>query len=402
MKIGSNSTAPRKPGPVLFFAWLAILFCPGHDAASALEASDSLKADVLGIIKNTQDISFEQDEQLEAAATTAAVQLAGSEQGAGRGEEDIYDAINSALRRHGVTDVKIFHAAIITDSRDDLLESFSAFMRMDGFNQIDGRHIGLEAFITDSKALCVLICADRIVTLSGVPGRISKPSKVMVKGTVLKKVGGLHVIVQTPGMDFLKPTVTIKGGSFTALLPLNGSTGRYRIEVLGDLGYGPSVLNLFTVTVGSAEAGEGEFVADKTAAAAAEAKPGQGKNRNAWSLFHLINALRAGQNLPGLKVDEALTQAALSHVKDMKKGGYFGHTSPSKGAFDARIKAAGIKSSSISEVITEAAGPEDALKNLISSPSHLMQILGKGYTHMGAALVKTGGKRLFVVVFAKF
>ncbi|MFH1435278.1 MAG: CAP domain-containing protein [Pseudomonadota bacterium] len=396
MRIGFHSPAP------LVFTWLTLVLCPGLGGAGAREATDSLKADILGIINSTPGISFEQDQQLEAAAGTAAVEIAGSGQDAGSGQEAVHEAIVSALRRHAVTDAKIFHAAIISDSRGDLLESFTAFMKMDGFEQIDGRHIGIEAFITDSKALCVLICVDRVVTMSGVPGRIAKPAKVMVKGTALKKVEGLHVMVQTPGMDFLKPTVHIKGSTFTVLLPLNGSAGQYRIEVLGDLGYGPSVLNLFTITVGSGEAGENEFEAARTAAAAAKAKPGKGKNRNAWGLFHLINALRAVENLPELKVDEALTQTALSHVKDMKKGAYFGHTSPSQGTFDARIKAAGVKSSSVSEVITEAAGPEGALKNLIASPSHLMQILGKDYTHMGAALIKTGQGRLFVVVFAKY
>ncbi len=403
MRIGPNSTAPRKLGPVLFLAWLAILFCPGLDDAGAREAADSLKTEILGIINSASGISFEQDQQLEAAATTAAVEIAGSGQEAGSSQEAVYEAILSSLRRHGVTDAKIFHAAIISDSREDLLESFTAFMKMDGFEQVDGTTIGLEAFITDSKALCVLICVDRVVTLSGVPGRILKPSKVMVKGTVLKKAGGLHIIVQTPDMDFLKPTVSIKDSAFTALLPLNGSAGQYRIEVLGDLGYGPSVLNLFTIAVGSGEAaGEGDFAAQKTASAVVKAKPGKGKNRNAWGLFHLINALRAVENLPELKVDEALTQAALSHVKDMKKGAYFGHTSPSRGTFDARIKEAGIKSSSVSEVITEAGGPQGALKNLIASPSHLMQIIGKGYTHMGAALIRTGQGRLFVVILAEY
>jgi hypothetical protein len=331
------------------------------------------------------------DEDLDAAADAAAGEILDGEGEAGKA---IQETVLSEIREQGVTDARVMPLVITAGSMEDLLESLGKMLGEKWASLLDGRTIGVGARSGDGRAACVIVAVDRVLRLKGVVQAIAKPAKLLLKGAIVREACALQVIVQSPGLEFFKPTLTIKGKEFSVLLPLDGGEGCYRIEILGDVGFGPAVLNLFTTCVGKAAGGAGAAWPSAAALGA-----GKAKNR-AWALFHLIDALRSSRGLGALKVKGLLAAAALEHARDMKANGFFGHTSPTAGTFEARMKKAGITSTSAAEVLAVADDPAKAFENLAASPSHLSQMLEGGYTAMGVAAVKAQEGWLFVAVMA--
>jgi uncharacterized protein YkwD len=365
--------------------------------ASAGQTWSTLKTAVLDLVRQKVGPDLALDDAIGAAAAAAAEKLFGSLPGAGQDEEQIHENILEALEEAGVTDRNYYPVTIVAGSPGDLLESLSAFLQSKGAPSLEGMSIGLEALSGSQGAVCVLLCVDRVIELKNVPTRVAKPAKVLLKGRILKKAGGLQVVVQTPDLKFLRPTIKIKASDFIVALPFGGGPGRYRVEVLGDLGYGPVVLNLFDALVGPP--GEAGQAPPEKVIAAEAAKKGTSKNK-AWALFHSINALRDRQGLPPLQVDASLSLAALNHGRDMKKNGFFGHTSPNEGTLESRLKKLGIESPGAAEVMTISHTPQGALLNLAASPSHLCRLLDKAFNRMGIAAVKTPERFIFVAVLA--
>jgi hypothetical protein len=377
---------------------LILLLLAGPASAGEQKPEPSLRAAVLDLIREKGGADFTLDEGLSAAAGAAALKILGSPPSGGKDEEKIRDTILEALEDAGVTDRNFYPLAVVAESPGALLESLSAFLQSKGAPALGGRSLGLEAISGSQGAVCVLVCVDKVIELKDVPAHVAKPAKIVLKGRILKKAGHLQVVVQTPDLKFLRPTVKIKGSDFLVTLPFGGGQGRYRVEILGDLGYGPAVLNLFDAIVGTPGAEAGQKPLEELLAAGA-AKKGASKN-GAWALFHSINALRDERGLPQLQVDASLSLAALDHGRDMKKNGFFGHTSPTEGTLEARLKKLGVESPGAAEVMTIAPSPKKALLNLADSPSHLCQLLGKEFNRAGVAAVKTQEGFIFVAVMA--
>jgi hypothetical protein len=376
-------TLPDAAAPLLC---LSLMLVPA--AAAPKTAPPSIKTAVLAALKG---LDVTADDELDAAADAAAGEVLDGEGEAGKA---VQEAVLSEIQEHGVTDARVMPLVITAGSVEDLVASLGQMLEEKWAPLLDGRTIGVGARAGDGRAACVIVAVDRVLRLKGVVPAIAKPAKLLLKGAIVREAGALQVIVQSPDLEFFKPTLKIKGKEFSVLLPLDGGEGCYRIEILGDLGFGPAVLNLFTTCVGEAAGGAG---AAWPSAAALEA--GKAKNR-AWALFHLINGLRSSKGLGALRVEGLLTAAALEHGRDMKANGFFGHTSPTAGTFEARMKKAGIAAASVAEVLAVADGPEKAFENLAASPSHLSQLLGGGYTAMGVAAVKASEGWLFVAVMA--
>lgn len=379
-------------------AVMLLLFLPAPPGRTG-EDPQGLRSGVLAVIEKTQGFVFTADAELDQAAGDAASTIVKGHAKGSPADEEVHDIIFEALRTRGITDARVVPLAVVADDPESLFKSLAAFLDGKGKATLAGRTLGVGTAAGKSRAVCVLVGVERILGLRNLSPTLEKPAKVLLKGDILGKVSDLHIVVQTPDLKFLKPTVTIKGKQLTAVLPLSGPEGCYRVELLGDLGYGPSVLNLFFTRVGAASPDAPGCNAPALNLESAADKP-QFKNR-AWALFQAINAMRKSLGVEPLKPNPDLARAALDHGRDMKTNGFFGHTSPSRGTLEERMASAKVPFSAAAEVLTEADGPMKAAGNLAASPSHLSSVLDGAFTHMGVAAVKRSEGRIFVAILAR-
>jgi uncharacterized protein YkwD len=108
----------------------------------------------------------------------------------------------------------------------------------------------------------------------------------------------------------------------------------------------------------------------------------------------LLNAQRAANGLPALRVDRRLAGAARSHSGDMVRRRYFDHVSPTGSTLGSRIREAGYargaRSWSGGETIAYATGgagtPAGIVALWMSSPPHRAEILDPGFRQVGIGL----------------
>lgn len=121
----------------------------------------------------------------------------------------------------------------------------------------------------------------------------------------------------------------------------------------------------------------------------------------AAELLRLINEDRSRAGLEPLEPDQALSQVALVHARDMMEHGYFGHVSPRTGSPAARAARAGIRFKVLGENLARAASVQQAHKALMASPPHKANVLRAEFRRVGIAIVPGGRWPVLVVeVFA--
>ena len=115
------------------------------------------------------------------------------------------------------------------------------------------------------------------------------------------------------------------------------------------------------------------------------------------TLLQLINTGRAKNGLSALTLDSSLSAAALSHSLDMQANGFFSHTSPTYGSFQARLAASGIRTLGAGENIARYATLEKAHAALMASEGHRANILGANYTHVGLGIVYDSSQGAYTI-----
>ncbi len=99
----------------------------------------------------------------------------------------------------------------------------------------------------------------------------------------------------------------------------------------------------------------------------------------------LTNQERAKQGLPALKLDTELSKVAKEKSLDMKKNGYFSHTSPNYGSpFDMMNRSAG------ENIAMGQGSPEEVVNAWMNSEGHRKNILSSSFTHIGVGHVAEG------------
>ncbi len=131
-----------------------------------------------------------------------------------------------------------------------------------------------------------------------------------------------------------------------------------------------------------------------TPAPTEEARPVSG---DVQTLLQLINTDRAKNGLSALTLDSSLSAAALSHSLDMQANGFFSHTSPTYGSFQARLAASGIRTLGAGENIARYATLEKAHAALMASEGHRANILGANYTHVGLGIVYDSSQGAYTI-----
>ena len=107
------------------------------------------------------------------------------------------------------------------------------------------------------------------------------------------------------------------------------------------------------------------------------------EGNTAEQVLELINAERAKEHLPPVKLNSKLTEAARDFADYLKTHHAFSHTADGRSP-GARIKAAGYHWSAEGEIILKGASTAaGAVRGWMNSPGHRAIILGKSYQEIG-------------------
>ena len=105
---------------------------------------------------------------------------------------------------------------------------------------------------------------------------------------------------------------------------------------------------------------------------------------------------RAKKGLPALQIDYRLVQTARAKSRDMIKGGYFDHQSPTLGSPFDQMRKAGIPYRYAGENIAGNSSAAGAMVSWMNSSGHRANILNPNFNHIGIGVVDGGpyGKML--------
>lgn len=120
-------------------------------------------------------------------------------------------------------------------------------------------------------------------------------------------------------------------------------------------------------------------------------------------IFHLVNRERARVDLPTLKWDDHLAQAARLHAQAMAAARNLSHQLPSEPDLGARLAAAGVRFNATAENVASspwAEGAEGAHRGLMSSPPHRANILSTQYNALGVGAARSGNELYVTEDFA--
>jgi uncharacterized protein YkwD len=105
------------------------------------------------------------------------------------------------------------------------------------------------------------------------------------------------------------------------------------------------------------------------------------------ALLRAMNEARQAHGLRPLRIDSRLEGTARRHSSRMLRTDTFAH-----GAFEARIRRAGVRARRIGENLAWAVGPlaeAHAIVNLwLASPEHRANLLRRGYRTVGVGVLK--------------
>ncbi|GAC1041564.1 CAP domain-containing protein [Rhizobium sp. No.120] len=120
------------------------------------------------------------------------------------------------------------------------------------------------------------------------------------------------------------------------------------------------------------------------------------------SALPLVNALRAKNGLPPLKVDTAAGAAAIYQARRMAVSGKMEHLIGIGDDFGKRVKASGVKLPAAENIAEGQRDVNAAVTAWINSPKHLHNMLGK-YDGLGVALAydpSSGGRPYWSMVLS--
>ncbi|MFT4003233.1 MAG: CAP domain-containing protein [Rhizobium sp.] len=120
------------------------------------------------------------------------------------------------------------------------------------------------------------------------------------------------------------------------------------------------------------------------------------------SALPLVNALRARNGLPPLKIDTAASTAAVYQARRMADAGKMEHLIGIGDDFGKRVKASGVKLPAAENIAEGQRDVNAAVTAWINSPKHLHNMLGK-YDGLGVALAyapSSGGRPYWSMVLS--
>ncbi len=252
------------------------------------------------------------------------------------------------------------------------------------FDLAEYTHIGGVAERVEAGVVVVIALSRRHIKMAPVPRSLGVPGSLSIKGSLADGYSQPRLAHTLPSGETRLQDLG-KGPAFAASVDLS-APGRHRLEVVASGRKGPEVLVNFPVYVGVSAEGTVEAAPESRRAM----KPDQAQSR----LFELINEERARAGLNALLLDYELSEAALLHSEDMRRGGFVGHVSPATGSPEERLLSAGIVTDVAAENVGLGYSPDEIHKGLMDSPGHRAAILQAKVTHVGIGISserKSGG-----------
>lgn len=118
-------------------------------------------------------------------------------------------------------------------------------------------------------------------------------------------------------------------------------------------------------------------------------------------LFIKLNRERAIRDLPLLKWDRHLNQAAREHSRRMAAAGQLSHQFSGETALMTRVAATELRFSAVAENVGLATDLDDLHPGWMQSPGHRENILGPKYNAVGIGVVKAGNRYYATQDFAR-
>ncbi len=241
--------------------------------------------------------------------------------------------------------------------------------------------LGVGVSRSDSDMISVVAMWHQMIELRPLGRELASGARVPLRGRLLRAYRDPQVVVTMPSGEVRRLPLTIDaGGGFEADLRCNFGDGRYQIEMLASDAGGPLVLANFPVHCGVKAARE-VLIQDEDVSE--DIDPAEGEQE----LFALMNHDRRAAGLAPLIWDNRLAAIARSHSREMATRRYVAHVSPITGDAEARVRAAGLGFSLVSENVGQEGGFRQAHKGFMGSPGHRANVVNPRLTHVGVGVV---------------
>jgi len=327
------------------------------------------------------------DQRLVLAARRHAAALASAAKPPGEAE---MDHLRFAVLAEGGTDYQLTPFAV-----RGLASGEAALGAYIGEHRPEITHCGIGTARVGDRDVAMWVGSKRTVDLEPVPVASEIGTRLTVKGSVAGAAeGAIQAFLGLPDGSARRLDVEALGaGRFAVPLRLERA-GRYELEIQVDLGGGAETASLLPLYAGIQPDA-------RPTIAAADAEPTSAEAPDA-QIFALVNAARARLGVAKLVRDERLDRVALAHCTDMVALGYFGHRSPSGAMLADRLRATGLLPAAFGENVARSSSALRVHRNLMSSPSHRMELLGSSYTHLGIGVARDGDDLVVTEVLARW
>jgi uncharacterized protein YkwD len=241
--------------------------------------------------------------------------------------------------------------------------------------------VGVAILRREAAVTVVVSLWEQAVELRPIPRRLPSEGKAELALRMLGRYKDPQIVVTFPG-GYVRslPTTPSKDGFLHAQLVCSAGDGRYQVEILGAQASGPKVLGNFPVFCGvhppedfsAYDEDDGDVIDPDDAE---------------QELLALINQSRMAAGLTALRWDNRLAAIARSHSRDMLKGGFVAHVSPTTGDTLTRVKRAGLAFPLVVENVGEEGGVLQAHRGVMASPGHRANVVNPKVTHVGIGVV---------------
>ena len=300
----------------------------------------------------------------------ALAELVVSRKGQGTPRHGVSSYLRFLMVRHQVRDAVVQAVAYRFKDSAGFTRALVDFL---GQRAVGGglTHYGLGVAGTPQDRMATLVLVRRRVQVETVMARVGRPLRLCSRMLSGKRP---RVVVTTPTGVILQRAPVLPGTHFCVRFP-STRKGIYQVEVMVDGPLGPEVAVLFPLYVGLPQ----------PSMAVQKIYPPANKRRKRVEtrLLRLVNASRSKAGLTLLLPYLRLARVARTHSADMRRSGFFGHVSPTRGDLATRLTSAGLDYAQASENLAISTGPVRAHDNLMRSPSHRRNIMDPKMTHVG-------------------
>jgi len=253
------------------------------------------------------------------------------------------------------------------------------------FRRSSWNRLGVGVWRDGHEMVSVLAMWQQYLELRPLPRELQSGARARIAGRFLRPYRDPQVVITLPSGEVRRLPLVLRSDEFDTELRCAFGDGRYQAEMLASDAGGPLVLANFPVYCGVRAPPDVQAYEEEEAE---EIDPGEAEQE----IFVLINHDRRGAGLEPLIWDNRLAAIARSHSREMADRRYVAHLSPTTGDADARVRAAGLAFSLVSENVAQEGAPKQAHQGFMGSPGHRANVLNPHLTHVGVGIVTAGSR----------